>query len=41
MDKFSGTEKDNIFIQLEVEGDPIPKFEFYKVRSGAGIPRTP
>ena len=31
LDKFSGTEKDNIFVQLEVEGDPVPKFEFYKV----------
>ena len=31
LDKFSGTEKDNVFVQLEVEGDPIPKFEFYKV----------
>jgi len=30
LDKFSGTEKDNVFVQLEVEGDPIPKVEFYK-----------
>ena len=32
LDKFSGTEKDNVYIQLEVEGDPVPNFEFYKVR---------
>jgi len=32
LDKFSGTEKDNVFVQLEVEGDPVPKVEFYKVQ---------
>ena len=37
LDKFSGTEKDNIFVQLEVEGDPIPKFEFFKVCKQARI----
>jgi len=29
-DKFSGNEKDNIFIHLEVFGDPPPKVEWFK-----------
>jgi hypothetical protein len=29
--KFSGTEKDNMFIQFEIFGDPVPKIEWYKV----------
>ncbi len=31
-DKFSGNEKENIFIHLEVFGDPPPKVEWFKVR---------
>ena len=29
-DKFSGSEKDNIFIHLEVFGDPAPKVMWFK-----------
>lgn len=29
-DKFSGNEKDNVFVILEVFGDPIPKIEWFK-----------
>jgi len=38
LEKFSGTEKDNIYVQLEIEGNPIPKFEFYKVRNDLAYP---
>lgn len=31
-DKFSGNEKDNIFVHLEVFGDPVPKVLWFKVR---------
>lgn len=37
LEKFSGTEKDNIYVQLEVEGNPTPKFEFYKVRKPTSL----
>ncbi|QQP35499.1 Uncharacterized protein FKW44_023746, partial [Caligus rogercresseyi] len=28
--KFSGSEKDNIYVNLEIFGDPVPKVEWYK-----------
>ena len=31
-DKFSGSEKENLFVMLEVFGDPVPRVEWYKVR---------
>ena len=30
LEKFSGEEGENIFVQLEVEGDPVPKIEWFK-----------
>ena len=30
-DKFSGSEKENLFVMLEVFGDPVPRVEWYKV----------
>jgi len=30
LEKFSGTEGENIFVQLEVTGDPVPTVEWYK-----------
>ena len=32
-DKFSGSEKENLFVMLEVFGDPVPRVEWYKVRN--------
>ena len=32
-DKFSGSEKENLFVMLEVFGDPVPRVEWYKVRA--------
>ena len=32
-DKFSGSEKENLFVMLEVFGDPVPRVEWYKVCS--------
>jgi len=29
-DKFSGSEKENLFVMLEVFGDPVPRVEWYK-----------
>jgi hypothetical protein len=29
-DKFAGTEKENVFVMLAVEGNPPPKVEWYK-----------
>eukprot|EP00096_Caligus_rogercresseyi_P014915 TRINITY_DN737_c0_g1_i1.p2 TRINITY_DN737_c0_g1~~TRINITY_DN737_c0_g1_i1.p2 ORF type:complete len:893 (-),score=284.60 TRINITY_DN737_c0_g1_i1:6951-9629(-) len=29
-EKFSGSEKDNIYVNLEIFGDPVPKVEWYK-----------
>lgn len=31
-DKFSGVEKENVFIFLEVFGDPVPKVDWFKVK---------
>ncbi len=30
-DKFSGNEKDNLFVNFEIFGDPVPRIEWYKV----------
>ena len=30
-DKFSGNEKDNIFVHLEIFGDPVPSIQWFKV----------
>jgi hypothetical protein len=32
-DKFSSTEGEHAFVILEITGDPIPKFEWFRVRN--------